>query len=63
MSQLSNLLPCDPRMNIRTQQLFEDFFTVHYLPNQAERDLLRRAGKVSENVLKTWCKSFDLLIQ
>ena len=63
MSQLSNLLPCDRNINIRTQQLFEDFFSVHYLPNQAERDLLRRAGKVSDDVLKTWCKSLVLLVE
>lgn len=44
-------------MTLRTQQLLEQFFDAHYLPNEAEKDLLRRAGKVGHGVLQAWCKS------
>ena len=54
---MSRVVPPDANMKLRTQQLFEQFFDTHYLPNEAENDLLRRAGKVNAETLGTWCKS------
>ena len=59
---MSRILPADSNMNLRTQQLLEQFFETHYLPNPAEQDLLRRAGKINQQTLKTWCKLADRLV-
>ena len=56
LSQMSRVVPSDPNMNLRTQQLLEQFFDAHYLPNEAEKRLLRKAGKVSDEIVETWCK-------
>lgn len=57
MSQMSLVLPGDPEVSLRTQQLLEQFFEAHYLPNEAEQDLLERAARVDTDVLEGWCKS------
>ena len=62
LSQMSRVVPSDPDMNLRTQQLLEQFFEAHYLPNEAEKRLLRKAGKVSEEILETWCKFTVIII-
>ena len=60
---MSRVVPSDPNMNLRTQQLLEQFFDAHYLPNEAEKRLLRKAGKVSDEILETWCKFPVIIIE
>ena len=63
VSQMCRVLPPDHDMKIRTQELLEQFFETHYLPNEAERDILQRAGKVNRNVITRWCKSLILKVK
>ena len=56
LSQMSRIIPPDPDMNLRTQELLEQFFEAHYLPNDAEKVLLQTAGEIDEGILNRWCK-------
>ena len=55
-AQLAAVFPADPELSIPTQELFEQFFEAHGLPNDAESDLLQAVGHVEAETIDTWCE-------
>ncbi|KAL9100511.1 MAG: hypothetical protein Q9163_004117 [Psora crenata] len=55
-AQLSGFFPNDPGLTRRTQQLFEQFYELHGLPNDDEKYLLQRSGNVGLQELDRWCR-------
>ena len=55
-AQLLGLFPPDPELTRPTQELFEQFWKAHGYPNDAEIDLLERAGGVDAATVDAWCK-------
>ena len=56
IAQLGGLFPPEPEVTLPTQELFEQFFESHGLPNEAESELLQAAGYVDAETLEAWCK-------
>lgn len=54
-AQLLGLFPPDPELTRPTQELFEQFWEAHGYPNDAEIDLLERAGRVDAETVDAWC--------
>lgn len=57
-AQLTGLFPPDQELTRPTQQLFEQFFLAHGIPNDAEAALLQAVGYVEFAVVDAWCKPF-----
>ena len=57
-AQLLGIFPPDPELSRPTQELFEQFFEEHGLPNDAESDLLQAVGYVDAGTVDAWC-TFD----
>ena len=54
-AQLVGLFPPEPEVTLATQELFEQFFQKHGLPNEAESNLLQAVGYVDAETLEAWC--------
>ncbi len=54
--QLYGIFPSDPELTRPTQELFEQFFAVHGIPNDAESVLLQAVGHVDAETVDAWCK-------
>ena len=50
------MFPPDLDVTLPTQELFEQFYEAHGLPNDGEKLILRRAGEVTIDVLDAWCE-------
>lgn len=55
-AQLTGLFPPDPDLTRPTQQLFEQFYLAHGIPNDAESELLQAVGYVDAEIVDAWCK-------
>ena len=56
ISQICGMVQCDPGITRRSQQLFEQFFEVHGMPNEAELHLLSHYTRTHAETIKMWCK-------
>ena len=56
IGQFGGILPPDQDLDLATQELFEQFYSSHRVPNDAEKALLEQVVRIDADAINNWCK-------